>query len=85
MNSGLIGKVEKAHRYAEERQRFEFTGLQVQVHGDNSDHSVTLDEGKWRCNCDYFEHHDECAHTMALEIMLDRMLPHSAHETALAS
>ncbi len=80
MNSGMIGKVEKAHRYTEEPQRFRFTGLQVNVHGDNSDHAVTLEDGRWRCNCDFFEHNQTCAHTMALELMLDGMLPASVRE-----
>ena len=75
MNSGMIGKVAKAHRYAEERDRFRFTHLEVAVHGENSDHAVTLDGDHWRCNCEFFEHNGACAHTMALELLLDRMLP----------
>jgi hypothetical protein len=29
MNSGMIGKIDKAHRYAAERDRFEFEGLRA--------------------------------------------------------
>ena len=79
MNSGMIGKIEKAHRYAEERDRFRFTGLSVTVRGNNSDHQVQLDGDGWSCSCDFFGHHRECAHTMALEVMLDGMVPVGAN------
>jgi hypothetical protein len=74
MNSGMIGKVEKAHRYVQERRRFQFTELQVRIQGDNSDHDVSLSNGEWRCNCEFFEHNDTCAHTMALELLLEGMI-----------
>lgn len=77
MDSGMIGKVAKAHRYAEERERFRFTQLQVTVRGANSDHTVALDGERWSCTCKFFGHHEACAHTMALEIMLEGMLPTS--------
>lgn len=75
MESGMIGKVAKAHRYAEERDRFSFDRLQVTMHGNNGDHTVSLDGATWNCSCDFFRHHDACAHTMALELLLDGMLP----------
>jgi hypothetical protein len=81
MNSGMIGKVEKAHRYAQERRRFQFTELRVQVQGDNSDHEVAFNDGQWRCNCEFFERHDTCAHSMSLELLLEGML---AKQPALA-
>jgi hypothetical protein len=77
MDSGMIGKVAKAHRYAEERERFRFTQLQVTVHGENSDHTVSLDGEHWNCTCEFFQRHQACAHTMALEIMFEPMLPRS--------
>ena len=77
MQSGMIGKIEKAHRYAEERDRFTVQGLSVAVRGDNADHEVTLDGGSWRCGCRFFAAHDTCAHTMALERVLNGMLPRS--------
>ncbi len=75
MNSGMIGKIEKTHRYAEEHDRFRFSTIAVTVRGNNSEHEVRLDDEGWRCNCDFFDHHHECAHTMALEVMLDGMVP----------
>jgi hypothetical protein len=81
MNSGMIGKVEKAHRYVEERRRFQFTELQVRIAGDNSDHDVSLKDGQWACNCEFFARNDTCAHTMALELLLEGMIK---KQTALA-
>ena len=75
MHSGLIGKVEKARRYAMERDRFEFRSLVMNVRGDNDSHDVTLTDEGFRCGCDFFSHNDTCAHTMAIERVLDGMLP----------
>jgi hypothetical protein len=74
MNSGMIGKIDKAHRYAAERDRFSMRSFAVLVHGDNADHEVRYDEGRWSCECDFFSHHDCCAHTMALELLLGEMI-----------
>ncbi|MEI7926162.1 MAG: SWIM zinc finger family protein [Chloroflexota bacterium] len=75
MQSGMIGKIEKAHRYAEERSRFDFHSMVVTVHGNNSDHTVHYDGERWSCDCDYFQQQRTCAHTMSLEGMLDGTSP----------
>lgn len=74
MYSGMIGKIDKAHRYAAERDRFQFEDLRVMIHGNNDDHAVTLSDGSWRCECDFFRREETCAHTMALEVLLDGMV-----------
>ena len=56
MHSGMIGKIDKAHRYAAERDRFHFEDLTVTIHGNNDDHAVSLHDGEWRCECDFFAH-----------------------------
>jgi len=73
----MIGKIEKARRYAEDRSRFDVQELRVSVHGNNGDHQVTLEGGTWRCECDFFQHEGACAHTMALEVLLDGMVARS--------
>ncbi|MEX2229593.1 MAG: hypothetical protein WEB13_08160 [Dehalococcoidia bacterium] len=80
MHSGMIGKIEKAHRYARERERFHFRELSVIVHGNNGDHEVVLRDGRWQCACDFFTHNGACAHSMALEALLEGMIPSSATE-----
>lgn len=84
MNSGLIAKMEKAHRYNEERDRFRFEALRVTVAGDNSAHAVTLDNGAWGCDCDFFSHNGACAHTMAVGLMLGGTAPETLPTPALA-
>jgi len=74
MDSGLIGKVEKAKRYAEDRHRFNFTQFEVDFHGDNSEHHVSYDKGEFKCDCEFFLTHKRCGHSMALEILLKDMI-----------
>lgn len=78
LNSGMIGKIQKAHRYAEERNRFRFSALAVTIHGDNDDHEVRFEAGALICGCDFYGHQSVCAHTMAVERLLGGMLPEQA-------
>ena len=54
MDYGLIGKREKAKRYAEERNRFLFNKFDMTFHGDNNNHHVTFDSGTYGCDCEFF-------------------------------
>lgn len=83
MKSDLIGKVEKAHRYAQERHRVRFRSLEASFQGDNDDHQVALAEGRWRCTCGFFASWGVCSHTMALERILEGMLPAEASSAVL--
>ena len=74
MDYGLIGKIEKAKRYAEERDRIEFKDFTVTFKGENNDHTVTYQAGQWQCNCDFFQTRGRCSHTMALETILEGMV-----------
>jgi hypothetical protein len=74
MDSGMIGKIEKAKRYAAERDRIVFKQFKVIFTGNHSDHSVTYEEGQWHCTCDFFQTRGVCSHTMALETILDQMV-----------
>ena len=74
MDYAMIGKIEKAKRYAEERERIEFKQFTVIFTGNHSDHTVTYDEGAWHCNCDFFQSRGRCSHTMALETILAQMV-----------
>ena len=84
MHSGMIGKIEKAHRYAEDPERFAVRTLTVTVKGNNGDHDVSFDGASWSCPCDFFQRESTCAHTMALEPMLGRLAPTSMAETVAA-
>ena len=75
MDYGMIGKIEKAKRYAEDRKRFRFNKFDVTFHGDNNEHHVVFEEGAFQCDCEFFLTHKRCGHTMALEILLKEMIP----------
>ena len=73
MDYGMIGKIEKAKRYASQRDRFRIESLNVTFVGDNNPHSILLAEGIWKCDCDFFQTRGRCSHTMALEKILEGM------------
>lgn len=75
MDYGMIGKIEKAKRYADERGRINVETLTVTFDGANNPHKVSLKKNKWKCDCDFFKSRGRCSHTMALEIILEDMLP----------
>jgi hypothetical protein len=77
MDYGMIGKLEKAKRYAEDRKRFRFNKFDVTFHGDNNDHNVSFVDGAFQCDCEFFLTHKRCGHSMALEILLKDMIPAS--------
>lgn len=81
MHSGMIGKIEKAHRYAEDRSRFDVNALAVTIRGNNGDHQVRFEDGEWQCECTFFARERRCAHTMALELVLAGMIREQASES----
>ena len=81
MQSSLIGKIEKAKRYAEEPERVTFSELSVKFRGENSNYITEYKEGKWHCSCPCFSSWGVCSHTMALERILSNMLPKEALTT----
>jgi hypothetical protein len=71
MDYGMIGKLKKASRYAEERDRIQIDTLKVLFEGKNNPHEVQFDNGKWQCDCDFFKSRGRCSHTMALDKILN--------------
>jgi hypothetical protein len=78
MDSGMIGKIQKARLYAEEPERIRFEQFQVNIQGENSEHVVSYSQGTWRCTCNFFAGRGVCSHTMAMERLLGVMLPPEA-------
>lgn len=75
MDYGMIGKIEKAKMYAEERDRIQFKTLHATIRGENdSVHAVSYEQGIWGCDCDFFASRGVCSHTMALERVLANMV-----------
>ena len=75
MDYSMISKIQKAKRYAEQRDRIRFEQLTVTFDGENNPHTVDFDHGEWRCDCEFFQSRGICSHTMALEMILEGMIP----------
>lgn len=75
MHSSLIGKIQKAKRYSEERDRVAFSELRVQFRGDHDTHAVSFEDGRWSCGCRFFSTWGTCSHVMAMERILGAMIP----------
>jgi hypothetical protein len=80
MDSGMISKIEKSKRYADEPERIEIQEFSAVFHGEHADHDVSYQRGSWSCDCDFFRQRGVCSHTMALERLLDPMLYHHKEE-----
>jgi hypothetical protein len=78
MDSGMIGKIQKAKLYAEEPERIRFEQFEVVFQGTNSQHKTSFNRGEWRCTCNFFATRGVCSHTMAMERVLGVMLPPEA-------
>jgi len=85
MHSSLIGKVEKANRYARELDRITIDRLSLTFRGDNDTHHVSLDAGQWHCTCHYFESWGSCVHLLTLQKVMGAMLPEDASVSSIFS
>jgi len=75
MDSGMIGKIQKAKLYAEEPERVQVEQFRATFMGTNGRHTISYDRGTWRCTCNFFSSRGVCSHTMAMERLLGVMLP----------
>jgi hypothetical protein len=80
MNSSMISKIEKAHRYAQEPDRIKIQELKATFQGGHDTYTVTLADDHWSCTCHTFETHaiGTCSHLMAMQEILERMLTSDA-------
>lgn len=77
MDYGMIGKIEKAKRYAQQPDRITFHSFAVQFNGDNNVYNVTLSNDGWDCTCPGFRAHAICPHIMSMERAFKPMLKRS--------
>jgi hypothetical protein len=80
MYSSMIGKIEKAHRYAREPERITFESFTASFEGGHDRYTVSLTDRGWECSCNTFETHmiGTCSHIMAMQQILGPMLPDEA-------
>ncbi len=70
MDSGMIGKIEKAMIYSKEPERITFEKFEVTFDGNHKSHHITYSNGTWACDCNFFEVRGVCSHIMTLERLL---------------
>jgi len=85
MHSSLIGKIEKAKRYAEEPERARFSRFELVFQGEHDDYTVSYADGHWGCSCAFFTGWGVCSHTLAMHRLLAPMLPKEAAPQDLAT
>lgn len=78
MQSSLIGKVEKAKRYAQEPDRVTLSEFSADFRGEHNNYVVSYKSNKWHCTCHFFSHRGTCSHTMALQRLFAGVLPKEA-------
>lgn len=74
MDYAMIGKVEKAKFYAQERERVTFNSFTAVFRGDNDTYEISLSAEGWHCSCPGYHDHGMCPHIMTMERMLGDML-----------
>ena len=74
MDSSIIGKIEKAKLYAEEKHRINITSFAATFKGNHDQYDVQFEDGIWRCECHFFTTREICSHIMALQRILDQMI-----------
>ncbi|MDO8473160.1 MAG: hypothetical protein Q7T05_05005 [Dehalococcoidia bacterium] len=74
MQSSLIGKVEKARRYAQEKSRASFSSFAATFEGEHDRYIIQYNQGKWTCSCNSYSRLGLCSHVMAMQRMLDGMV-----------
>ena len=70
MDSGMIGKIEKAILYSQEPERITFEKFTVTFNGDHKQHKIAYNQGEWTCDCKFFQSRGVCSHVMTLERIL---------------
>lgn len=78
MDYGMIGKIEKAKRYALQRDRITFNTFQADFQGSHNTYNVVLNAEGWHCTCPGYQSHHICPHIMAMEKLFSPMLKRSA-------
>jgi len=84
MHSSLIGKIQKAHLYAEEPDRVEIDGLTAHFRGEHDIYSVAYRDGQWSCTCSFFPQWGVCSHIMATQRLLGPVAPQDVAPGAAA-
>jgi hypothetical protein len=78
MQSTIVTKAEKAHRYAQERDRLQILSIEGTFEAGGGSHVIRLSDGGWTCDCEFAQAHRVCPHMEAASRMLDAHLAEAA-------
>jgi len=71
----LQKKREKAQKYATEPERFQLLEIKLRMKSTHDIRQVELISGKWSCTCEFFRERNTCSHIMAVQEILQALLP----------
>jgi nucleoside-triphosphatase len=63
----LIAKIERAQKYITEPERFTLEGREVRLKSEHDIRRLVSKNGKWHCDCDFFQKYKICSHSIAAE------------------
>jgi hypothetical protein len=78
MQSTIVTKAEKAHRYAHERDRLRISTIEATFDAGGGRHVIRLRDDGWTCDCEFASSYGVCPHTEAASRMLDAHLSEAA-------
>lgn len=84
MQSSLIGKIQKAHLYAEQPDRVDVQAFSATFRGDHDSYTVSYRDGQWKCTCSFFPQWGVCSHIMATQRLLGPIAPRDREASDLA-
>ena len=64
MDSSIIGKIDKARKYAEEKERVSINSFSATFQGNHNSYDVSFNAGAWDCECHFFATRAVCSHTI---------------------
>jgi nucleoside-triphosphatase len=63
----LLKKIEKARRYLSEPERFTIKGSKAELKSEHGLRKLTLQDGEWKCDCEFFNQYAICSHVIAVK------------------
>lgn len=78
MQSTIVTKAEKAHRYAQEPDRLRISGIEATFEAGGGQHVLRLGADGWTCDCEFATQHGVCPHIEAASRLLDKHLAETA-------
>jgi nucleoside-triphosphatase len=62
----LIAKIRKAQKYIAEPERFTLRDGGVELKSEHGIRKLVFKNGKWHCDCDFFQKYEICSHSIAV-------------------